>query len=249
VLTTAAIATRCGKVRVVLARLSALVLASLLSSCAAINPVLKDRTDVLIQDFKSRTPKPVKAAKGPIPMPWEEGQYVVLLSTVDGEPTLTRYAVGNASSDGVWLTIEKLGYRTRERTKVLFKKQPTTVTETRTLVRRMKSRTDENPEQSWDFESDADATVALWKDSLVAPLQILAVVPASGSEAVTVPAGKFKGCVDATIQASMAGSELNFNGKASAAVPINGLVRAFSKRRSATVELVEFGFDGKGSIL
>lgn len=218
------------------------------AGCSSVVPALRDRTNALLRDYRSRAPPDV-AASAVTPRAWKPGQYVVFSVTRDGEGGLLRYAVDEQTKDGVWISAQELTFRTKSRWRVLLREPLAAPGDAAALARRATVQADGQGTRVYDFEVDRSPVVAQMRDAMAPVWAGLAPPPGGGAaSSVQVPAGRFEGARAVTLTLLLAGQVTEVRGQVHDAVPLNALVQARSADGAVTVELVEFGDDDAGTL-
>ncbi|MEW5742754.1 MAG: hypothetical protein AB1938_27810 [Myxococcota bacterium] len=213
-----------------------------LAACSSVQPALRDRTNALLNDYRSRAPALVPAAVDP--PPWEPGQFVVYAVSRNGKPGLLRYSIDERTPEGVWVGIEELSYETKSLWRVLLKADLTQPAEAITLVRRAIVQPDGGATRIYDFEGDPSPVVARMRESMSQLWAGFLPAPASDEAgAVSVTAGRFEGARGTSVRLHVLGVVSEFKGHRHAAVPITGLLDGKTADGKATIELLEYGFD------
>jgi hypothetical protein len=209
-----------------------------------VQPALRDRTNALLDDYRSRAPVLFPAPEAFGPRPWESGQYAVYAVSRNGRPGLLRFSVEERSGEGVWLEIQELSYETKSLWRVLLKRELTTAAEAIPLARRVIVQHDGEAARVYDFESDPSPVVTRMREAM-APLWagLVATAPAGPASTVSVTAGRFEGAVPTVTTLRVLGVVSEFEGHRHDAVPLNGLTRGTTADGLATIELLEFGED------
>ncbi|GMU59412.1 MAG: hypothetical protein AMXMBFR34_11750 [Myxococcaceae bacterium] len=225
-------------------RLFLSALALLATGCSSVQPALRDRTNALLGDYRSRAPGLVPAPATAGPRAWEPGQYVVYAVTREGKPGLLRYAVEERTAEGVWLGIQELSYETKSLWRVLLKRDLTSAEDAVSQARRAIVQPDGQATRIYDFEADSSPVVAKMRESM-APLWA-GFLPAQSSgspSAVNVTAGRFEGATEAKAALHVLGVVSEFRGHRHDAVPLTGLLDGKTSDGKATIELLEYGDD------
>jgi len=216
----------------------------LLTGCSSVQPALRDRTNALLSDYRSRAPARIPQPEAHGPRPWEPGQYVVYAVVRDGAPGLIRYAVEERGPEGVWLGIEELSYTKKSLWRVLLARQPASPAEAVTLARKAIVQADDQGTRIYDFEGDSSAVVAKMREAM-APLWAGFLPAPAGNTRSTVnaAAGRFEGATETQVTLHVLGVVSDFSGHRHDAVPLTGLVDGKTADQRASIELVEFGED------
>lgn len=216
-----------------------------LAACSSVNPALRDRTNALLADYRSRTAPPVATPDSPGPRAWEVGQYVVYAVKREGRVGLLRYAIEERTQEGVWLGIQELSFDTQRSWRVLLQRDPEQAGELVTLARRAIVSPQGEPTRIYDFEADKSPVVANMREAM-APLWsgFLATPALEGARrTVTTAAGRFDDTAPTRVRLDVLGVVSDFIARRHDAVPINGLVEGHTADQTASFELVELGDD------
>jgi hypothetical protein len=220
--------------------------------CSSIDPVLKQRTDDNIGRFRAGSPKTLAAPSSNQVPDWEVGQYVVLLSTADQEPSLMKITVQSKDSNGIWIEYQTLGYRSKGKQRLLFREQPRTVEQAKTAVRKMEIFTGDEttPSQVHDFEDPNNPMAGFMRDTMASVWSNLVLDTSTANpETVTVPAGTFNGAIPYQSRVTLFGSTYDVQGHVHYAVPVNGAVKGRSTDGRTSIELLDFGNDASAPAL
>lgn len=232
-------------------RLATATAVFVLAACAPrVNPAMKARTDELVAANKAKSRRNIDPPARFDPKPWAVGQWLVVQTSLGGEPSVRRLALVGKDARGFWLEIDVQDYRRRALAKLLLARQPRTDVEAAEVVQAIATRANGQPEQLVnladpnDPPSDSSREAAqFWSSGLVLSVDD----QATGRQTVTVPAGIFRGCL--AYAAAFAGGAVTHQvrGWAHTEVPINGLVQGASVDGQMTLELLDYGDGGAKS--
>lgn len=220
------------------------------AGCSSVVPALRDRTNALLADYRSRTPAPVAAPETPGQRAWDVGQYVVFSVKREGQVGLVRYAIEERTKEGVWLGVQELSFTTQTSWRVLLQRDPKQAGELVTLARRAIVSPQGEPTRIYDFEVDGNEVVARMREAMEPLWAGFLATPALEGErtTVTTAAGRFDGASPTQVRLLVLGEVSDFIGRRSDAVPINGLIEGHTADDTASIELVEFGDDAASSL-
>jgi hypothetical protein len=195
-----------------------------LLACRTPSQGFDERTEALLRDYRRQRVETFEATPLGATDAWEAGQYTVHATTDDRGTSLERVAVGRRDATGVWLSLQRLGPNENTLVRLKVRTQGNTPDELARETLEAWVRRGERPEQHYEGAVPREV-IELFSAALQRE-------PGGGAEAVEeVPAGRFEGCRDGR------------HGR----VPLSGVVRQRANR--AQRELVDFGFDGGGSLL
>ncbi|HCF61045.1 MAG TPA: hypothetical protein DFS52_23995 [Myxococcales bacterium] len=219
-------------------------------SCApSINPQMQQATDALLASVKAGHDLAAPAAYEP--MPWEVGQWVLLkITDSKQQPSIQRVSVVGREGEALWVETETQDYYRHTLSKVLYAKMPRTPQEAVEAMQKMVSKTDDQPQEVFDFTSN-DPGTRLTKNLMKSFAQgvVVAAVDAEQVEDATVPAGTFRGCAKVAAKAVVGPVSKDTTSWFHPAVPVNGSVKGLSNDGEWTVELLDFGLTGAQSKL
>ncbi len=232
--------------------LAVAVAALALGACApSINPQMKSATDGLLGAVKGGHNEAAPSSYQP--MPWSEGQWVLLRVTdANGNPSVTRISVVGRENGGFWIEQENYDYFRHTLNKVFYSRMPRTAEEAVDAMLKMVSKEDDKPTQVFDFGPTNPA--ASFTKSLMKHFATGIVVPenpeAAGSkDDAAVAAGTFQACIRYPGSYSFGPVSKQITGWFHPAVPINGAIKGKSTDGEYTLELLDYGTSGAVSKL
>ncbi len=195
-----------------------------LLACRTPSQGFDERSAALLRDYRRQRVETFETTPVDPTVAWAAGQYTVHAVTDERGTTLERVAVGRRDDTGVWLSLQRLSPNENTLVRLKVRTQGSTPDELARETLEAWVRRGERPEQHYVGAVPREV-IELFSAGLHREA-------AAGSEAVEeVPAGRFEGCRDGR------------HGR----VPLSGVVR--QRANGTQRELVDFGFDGGGSLL